>query len=351
MIDIGRAIRTAWERKIGRKITCTTCLEYLKGIGSTIPDDHAAFVLELYANLPFPASISKRLDMLEGQMLIVETMLPVMVEAGIQFEVSEFKVRKPATRKRFREIQSVFGPPRETVRQTIVYQDRFAGRCCAITSLNPNPERRARQQRCLDSWRDIGLPIIAVNTAEEIDSLRRWHPFVEFRVSDSVSTEYDRPTQRIASLIDVGIAIGLQFMLINSDIEIRGDYELIETALSQPQSLTIGVRYNHYSLTTIDESQQEKYGLDAFLMSPELAATVPDMPFAIGKPVWDYWIPHHFRSLGCGFNWINTPFFFHESHPLGWSRSDWGLGADWMKEKYGVNVGDADFRSLLGKLS
>lgn len=90
MIDIGDGIQTAWERKIGHRITCTTCLAYLRNLGSTIPDDHAAFVLGLYKNLPFPTSIANRLDMPERQQLIVDTIQPVMVAAGIPLEVSEF---------------------------------------------------------------------------------------------------------------------------------------------------------------------------------------------------------------------------------------------------------------------
>lgn len=97
MIDIGEKIRLAWERKIGRKITCTTCLEYLRELGSTIPDDHAQFVIELKKHLPFPVSVSKRLSWLESQQLIVDTICPVIKEAGLQF--SNFKYLKPVKRQ------------------------------------------------------------------------------------------------------------------------------------------------------------------------------------------------------------------------------------------------------------
>lgn len=351
MINIGEEIRIAWERKIGRTITCTSCLQYLRELGSTIPDDHAAFVLELYKNLPFPTSVSKRISMIESQQLIVDTIRPVMSKAGLPFDVSEVVLRNRSARKQSREPSSVFGRNRITVKKTLVDPDRFCGRCCAITSLNPNPARQARQQRCLESWRDIGLPIIAVNTRAEIKSLLGCFPHVEFVSCETVSTEYDRPTQRISSLIEVGSKTRLPFMLINSDIEIRGDHELIETALSRSSDLTIGIRYNHDSETDLNDSHRESHGLDVFLMTPELAATVPDLPFAIGKPVWDYWLPQHFRSLGHDFNWIKTPFFFHESHTLGWSQEDWKIGSDWILESCGVNVGDSNFRELLERRS
>ena len=194
---------------------------------------------------------------------------------------------------------------------TIIDRDRFAGRCVAVTSLSPNPDRVERQSHCLQSWRDVGLEVIQVNEG--------------------------RP--RIKTLIDAGAATGLPFLLINSDVEIFGDHTAIEEALALPDKLTIGVRYNHNAKSPRSRSQREGAGLDAFLLTPAMAATVPDLPFAIGQPVWDYWIPHHFRSLGYSIHWMREPLLFHARHELQWSREDWIRGAAWMAEHYGVELG------------
>lgn len=206
---------------------------------------------------------------------------------------------------------------------TIIDRDRFVGRCVAVTSLSPNPDRAERQSLCLQSWRDIGLEVIQVNEG--------------------------RP--RIKTLIDAGAATGLPFLLINSDVEIFGDHTAIEEALALPDKLTIGVRYNHNAELPRSRSQREGAGLDAFLMTPEMAETVPDLPFTIGQPVWDYWIPHHFRSLGYAFHWIDSPLFFHAMHDIQWSREDWQRGSAWLRDHYGIDLeyGSTAFRDSLNE--
>jgi len=216
---------------------------------------------------------------------------------------------------------------------------RYAGKLHAVTSLNPNPARQARQLKCLESLWNIGIPVIAVNTSEEFAAMSvAIKALVIQHVSEDVTTEYDRPTQKIYTLMQVGRATGLPFMLINSDIEVYGDHSLIDAALDQPDKLTIGVRYNHVATQDREKAIVEQCGLDAFFMTPDMADTVPDLSFAIGKPVWDYWIPHHFKQLGYSFRWINTPLFFHEVHEVAWSQLEWDMGSEWLADHYGQTL-------------
>lgn len=210
----------------------------------------------------------------------------------------------------------------------------FAGQCSAITSLSPNPKRLARQMHCLQSWLDIGLDVIAVNTPDEISDLY-FPPGVLAYPSDDVTTAYDRPTQRISALVNVGIETDLPFFLVNSDIEIHGHTQVIAQALQAGDQLTIGVRYNYDGAS---EAKLEAWGLDIFGMTPAMARTLPSMPFGIGKPVWDYWLPHHFRSHGFGFHWINSPFFFHQTHSVLWSQKEWLYGAEALRLQYGLSL-------------
>jgi hypothetical protein len=207
---------------------------------------------------------------------------------------------------------------------TIIDRGRFAGRCVAVTSFSPNPERAERQALCLQSWRDIGLEVINV--------------------------ESDLKPQ-IKTLLDAGSATGLPFLLINADIEMHGDHTLIEAAIESPDKLTIGIRYNHAPDAPRGRSRKETAGLDAFLMTPKLAETVPNLPFTIGQPVWDYWLPYHFRSLGYAFHWIDSPLLFHATHEIQWSREDWVRGSAWLNDHYGVNLeyGSTTFRDGLNE--
>lgn len=222
-------------------------------------------------------------------------------------------------------------------------RNRFAGKCVAITSLSPNPLKQRRQALCVRSWRDIGLEVIVVNTSDEADLVGdELRELITVHVSDDVTTYYGKPTQSIPSMVRAGIERGIPFMLINSDIEISGDDEHIANALNQPDCLTIGIRYNHEPGSALRDSLMERSGLDVFLMTPEMASTLPLLPFGIGRPVWDYWLPHHFQALGHDINWINQPFFFHERHELAWSKVDLELGYNLLIAEYGLSE-DCDF--------
>ena len=84
-------------------------------------------------------------------------------------------------------------------------------------------------------------------------------------------------------------------------------------------------------------------------MTPEMAETVPDLPFTIGQPVWDYWIPHHFRRLGYEVHWMREPLLFHARHDIQWSREDWLRGSAWLAEYYKIDLeyGNVEFRKSL----
>lgn len=221
--------------------------------------------------------------------------------------------------------------------RSVASPGRFNGRCVAVTSLNPNPKRMQRQLKCLASWVRIGLPVVAVNTSAELQQFSL--PDGVFGAPcESLTTHYDRQTQFVASLIMIGQQNGIPFLLINSDIEIIGSGDLIDEALTHTDQLTIGIRHNH--LPGEKQAKREPHGLDAFLMTPEMASTIPaDAPFGIGKPAWDYWLPEHFRSLGYGFHWIRQPLFFHELHQIGWTHSEWETGRDFIRDRYGIALG------------
>lgn len=214
----------------------------------------------------------------------------------------------------------------------------FDGKCVAVTSLNPNPARWDRQLRCLESWQRFGLQVIAVNTREELDRLQL-PAGVTGLACDTLATIYDRPTQLITTLLRAGAATGLPTLLINSDIELHGPVSVLDDALNYPDRLGIGVRYNHDAHQPRSAASREPYGLDVFLVTPELIRDLDDAPFSIGKPVWDYWFPHWARSHGVKFHWIEEPCFFHESHPLGWTPHEWHIGNNAFGQQYGVSLG------------
>lgn len=260
-----------------------------------------------------------------------------MLKAGARWLLNEAIADVQERYKRRAEQRGVIAA---IVSPTIVDRNRFAGRCVAVTSLSPNPMRAQRQARCVKSWRDIGLEVLAVNTADEhnrlCDEIRQ---HVTPVINNEVASEYAKPMQRIQTLLRVGASKGHPFIVINADIETAGPHEPIERALAMPEALTIGIRFNYMAGHPLEWSQREPHGLDAFILTPQLACTLPDMPFAMGQPVWDYWLPHHFHSRGTTLNWIYEPLLFHERHEIQWSVSDWHRGGKWLEQEYGLPAG------------
>jgi len=221
-----------------------------------------------------------------------------------------------------------------------------SGRCTAVTSINPDPSRQQRQEECLKSWVAAGMNIVAVNQSNEFDSMPWLSSIAKQCISGEIAVGYDRPVQKVVALLRAGILTGGAFMVINSDIQVIGDVSPLNAALKMADRLTIGVRWNHDKAAGVQTARLEAAGLDVFLMTPELAATVEDIGLGIGKPTWDYWLPHHFRSLGVKFNWVQRPLFFHESHPVGWSSMEWDRGHKTILDSCGVSI-SGDFRRTL----
>lgn len=201
----------------------------------------------------------------------------------------------------------------------------------AVTSVSPLPKHQQNQPRVFDSWKRFGLKIRAVNRSDEIEKLALLYPQIdEWVACDELVPHYSFHTQRINRLVDQ-VADG-PILLINSDIEIRGDQKRLLSILASG-SVGVGIRYNYTGHWR--SGQREGWGIDAFLMTPEQAQTLPQLDFCIGRPMWDYWLPYHFDAQQIAMEWIGEPYFYHEAHPVHWSNADLDLGRKWIAKQYG----------------
>jgi len=207
----------------------------------------------------------------------------------------------------------------------------------AVTSLSPLPHHREVQDRCLQSWRDFGLQIVAGNTREEITALRDAYPQVTF-VAVSASRSFPRATPRVFDLIQA--AADGPMLVINSDIEILGPQSRLLDLVARRQT-AIGIRHN-WETHRVDATI-ERWGYDAFLLYPEDVATLPDLDFAIGQPMWDWWIPVHLDSVGVSIEYLADPFLYHLAHAIHWDNASIAIGHGMLAAAYGL---PADHSSL-----
>ena len=134
----------------------------------------------------------------------------------------------------------------------------------------------------------------------------------------------------------VAVDVGKPVMLINSDIALYQDQQdFIRQWVETPDKcLQFGIRWNHRVGKGVQTAQQEGWGIDAFRFTPEMAQSLPDIGYGIGLPMWDYWIPWHFRVAGYSFRADPRPVMYHERHPINWSQADHNSGWDRLYAHY-----------------
>lgn len=203
-----------------------------------------------------------------------------------------------------------------------------------ITSFGPR--REERQLQCLQSWQRLGCDVVAVQTANEAEHVSKAFPGVEMVITDKVGDVFGKPNHvRISALIDqCRQSPGL---LLNSDIEIAGTVdELIEHWPHEKSEFRICVRWDKNPET--GEMHLQKCGIDGFLVTPEIAAKVPDYGFAIGTPAWDYWLPYHcVARLKKRLITHKSQNYIHVMHPQAWDKSEITTGLRIIQRNYHLN--------------
>lgn len=203
-----------------------------------------------------------------------------------------------------------------------------------ITSFSP--KRIEHQQFCLQSWLDRGCDVTAVQTAAEADAVQQSFPQVQVVVTDKVADAFGRPHHvRISALMDqCRSETGL---LLNSDIHLLSTRDQMQRDW-QPDGrmFRIGIRWEQHPKT--GEAKLLKYGIDAFLVTPDIAEKTPDIGMALGIPVWDYWLPYHVvYKLGKRLVTKKTDGLRHVAHVQNWSNSDSDKGFAIVKQHYGIS--------------
>lgn len=196
-----------------------------------------------------------------------------------------------------------------------------------VTSFAPN--NYYRQRLCLNTWLRLGLGVTAVQAKHEIDITRMAYPEVTFIESDYPIPIIKELTQLAASSSPI--------LLINSDIEIIGDFYDFDDAVSHNHNtLVMGVRWNYEE----DKyPEYNKYGIDAFVITDRINKLIAHDPmFIIGKPTWDYWIPLLCLKEHMGLRTIKHPFFFHYAHPKNWDQATHAHHANHLCKLIGLSL-------------
>jgi hypothetical protein len=214
-----------------------------------------------------------------------------------------------------------------------------------LTSIGPS--RTARQQKCIQSWIANGGNVTAVQARSDepnLMMLENYFPDVEFVFTDLVGDLFGKPYMpRIAAFFPF---VTEPSILINSDIEVSGCKDGEFDRLWEPVDglFKVGVRWDHNSRKT--RMLPQKWGLDAFLLTPEIVSKTPDIGMTIGVPCWDYWLPWHcVTQLGLTVQPVfdmKRRMLMHEWHQQNWSKEDHKRAMDVLEPVVGMAGAEMD---------
>ena len=192
-----------------------------------------------------------------------------------------------------------------------------------VTSFSPT--RLEAQDKAVQSWKQQGLSFRAVQCTGE-----------DYAKDFTDNIEWVKPnlhwSKRTPSLSNIFKTIDSTSILINSDIEIEKPLEWIV----KPNTLTIGLRTDYCPQFT----QLNKYGIDAYLITPEIAAALTNNSiWALGIPGWDYWIVYKLLSLGYTLD-VHKKGFLHAAHKEQWNKDDYRRCSKLLEFEFDVPVQD-----------
>lgn len=197
-----------------------------------------------------------------------------------------------------------------------------------LTSFSPNPARVERQRACLASWLSLGCHVVAVQGPEDILDLGTQGIDVEI---------IERPSSPplLSEIWAVAESRRGFVLLLNSDLEIGPDdglpsvYTDVFQASWQSIAESIGTgllairRWNYARGTDRRKATPERWGIDGFYFRADDLRPFDGKPFAIGRPVWDWWLPLSYGRAKRAVFEVRHQVLFHERHPQLWSDLQW----------------------------
>lgn len=196
-----------------------------------------------------------------------------------------------------------------------------------------SPSRIERQQQCLQTWRDYGCDVIAVQSIGEASLLEQHFKDVKFIETDQVGDLFGCPKMvRITELIKLGKEKPV--VILNSDIHIQAFDFTKRWSSIVPGEMRIGIRWD--ILGRFKSRRMFKWGIDAFQITPELSEFFPDIGLTMGCPVWDYWMVWYANENGFSIHTDSSRGLYHEQHDQNWSKQNYNRGFEIVKQHHGI---------------
>jgi hypothetical protein len=193
------------------------------------------------------------------------------------------------------------------------------------TSLAPGRKDKV-QADALASWRQVGFEIISVNAEREIAALKDDFADVVFiaapRTGEKVA---GKPVPMIVDMLRAARQAGGKLVgVINADIVLRPVPGLVDVlAQNTTGSLVMLPRVDVSDTADFRPKGDEKFsvGYDGFFIDAGLVDQIPDSPFCLGMPFWDYWLPMIALLKDWPLKTIAAPVALHAQHDTKWDQA------------------------------
>lgn len=201
-----------------------------------------------------------------------------------------------------------------------------------VTSFSPN--RIEEQKKALKTWKKFNLPIHAVQCHGEVFAKQ----FTDLITWVKPNKHWSKQTPSLVHLLALADE---PILLLNSDIELLEDN--LDRWTPESALLKIGLRTDYCK----EFVQLNKYGIDVFLITPDMVEILDNTIWALAIPGWDYWIV--WKLINSGYQLlIHRTEIMHAAHTEQWDKSDYTRCAKLLEFEFNIPIQDiADNLQLL----
>ncbi len=155
------------------------------------------------------------------------------------------------------------------------------------------------------------------------------HPKVEF-VTSTARRGADNPKglPAISELLEIGRRLppGTPFGLVNSDVEFRGDQDVLSSIFEAGREGCVFANRYERPISSAEPHLPYLYGYDLFVVNNTYVSPQELDQFRIGAPWWDYLFLYMMLVREVPLILLGGPVISHSTHDQAWSETSWMAG-------------------------
>jgi len=193
----------------------------------------------------------------------------------------------------------------------------------AITSISPHHANGDIQAVAVQSWIDLGLKVVSINSRSECAALKPLYPNITFvETTRTMSFDFGKPYVALNSILDYcKYSKETHFCIINSDIELKADKETVDRLKEKMNNTIVLANRVNYDQDHVGNRYLD--GIDVFFIHRNWLGVFPESMYCLGQCFWDYHIPYTAIKSGVEVVFIEQNIAYHKNHNVQYSHDNW----------------------------